>query len=162
MKLCDIISREAIVPELAGTEREDVIRELIGALVKAAPQKLSPRDLGRFVVIVHSPEFEPDAIDAELGYSLVRPDALADVELALPDGGRARVRQVEPVESMATCVRVGLPEDAHAGALAIARRLAADGYTLCGPNREVFLRGPDPRAPEQAVVEMQYPVRPRT
>ncbi len=35
MKLCDIISRKAIVPELAGTEREDVIRELIGALVKA-------------------------------------------------------------------------------------------------------------------------------
>jgi len=35
MKLCDIISRDAIVPELKGSEREDVIRELIGALVSA-------------------------------------------------------------------------------------------------------------------------------
>lgn len=35
MKLNEIIARDAIVPSLVGTEREDVIRELIGALVQA-------------------------------------------------------------------------------------------------------------------------------
>lgn len=35
MKLSEIISRDAIVPSLQGTEREEVIRELIGALVQA-------------------------------------------------------------------------------------------------------------------------------
>lgn len=35
MKLSEIIARDAIVPSLVGTEREDVIRELIGALVQA-------------------------------------------------------------------------------------------------------------------------------
>lgn len=42
MKLCDFVMTEAIVPQLASTERDDVIRELVDALIKAgaAPESL--------------------------------------------------------------------------------------------------------------------------
>jgi len=75
-------------------------------------------------------------------------------------GGLAR-RTLEPVERMAICVRVGLPEDAHLVTAKIGRYLAASGDVLAGPTREVFLQPPNPERMHESVVEMQFAIRPR-
>jgi effector-binding domain-containing protein len=72
-----------------------------------------------------------------------------------------KLRELEGVERMAVCVRVGLPEDAHLVTAKIGRFLEASGDMLAGPSREVFLQPPDLDRMHEAVVEMQFPIRPR-
>ncbi len=130
-------------------------RQIIGELARALPLQV-PRDrLGSIIGIAHSAEFEPDAIDVELGF-LLTGDPPAELS---PVGSRPlRVRELPAVPSMAACVRVGLPEHAHLITGKIGRYVESNGYRLAGPSREVFLRPPWPDRMEESVVEMQFPV----
>ena len=59
---------------------------------------------------------------------------------------------------MATCVRVGLPEQAHLITGKVGEFVEAHGYSLAGPSREVFLQPPRLDRMQDSVVEMQFPV----
>jgi DNA-binding transcriptional MerR regulator len=129
-------------------------REIIGELARALP-KLPRESLGQIIGIAHSPEFEPDSIDVELGFVVN-----GDPPAVLPSIARGplSVRELPPVRSMAACVRVGLPEHAHLITGKIGRFVELNGFRLAGPTREVFLRPPHPERMEESVVEMQFPV----
>jgi DNA-binding transcriptional MerR regulator/effector-binding domain-containing protein len=126
----------------------------VAALAASIPQLVSPRVLGRVVVFAHSPSFEPDDLDLEIGFFLER-----DLERVpeLPRG-ELEIREVASVAEMAVCVRAGPPEVAHATTAQIGRFVEANGYRLAGPNREVFLQRPDPNQMQSMVVEMQFPI----
>ncbi len=131
-------------------------REIIGELARTLPKQM-PRDvLGQIIGIAHSAEYEPDAIDVELGFVLNGEPAA----LPVVGAGTLLVRDLPPVKHMAACVRVGLPEHAHLITGKIGRFVEANGYRLAGPSREVFLRPPRPDHMEESVVEMQFPVEP--
>jgi DNA-binding transcriptional MerR regulator len=132
----------------------DEARGLIAELLEVVPRRVSKAALGQLVALVHSPEFEPDDIDVELGFVLNR---AVDVTVELERGREARVRHVDPVPRMAVCVRKGPPEQAHATTGAIARHIEARGLRLAGPNRELFLQPPRPDRMHDVVVEMQFP-----
>jgi DNA-binding transcriptional MerR regulator len=130
-------------------------RELIGELARSVPKQL-PRDvLGQVIGIAHSAEFEPDAIDVELGFVVN-----GDLPQALPAIARGclSMRELPAVEHMVACVRVGLPEHAHLITGRIGRFVELNGFRLAGPGREVFLRPPRADRMEESVVEMQFPV----
>ena len=61
---------------------------------------------------------------------------------ALANGEPLSVRELPAVARMATCVRIGLPERAHLITGKVGVFLEANGYTLAGPSREVFLQPP--------------------
>lgn len=133
----------------------DEARAFVGTLSRELPARLAPGTLGRLLAIQHAVEYEPDALDLEIGFVLERELALgASLEVA---GHSLRVRELPAVERAAVCVRVGPPDEAHR-CTAIASRLEAEGLGLAGPNREVFLEPPAPDRPP--VVEMQLPVAP--
>jgi DNA-binding transcriptional MerR regulator len=130
-------------------------RDIIRQLAQRPPRRVAKALLGPMIGIAHSSEFEPDAIDVELGYVLNGEPREADaIEADLP----LRVRELPGVAHMAVCVRVGLPEHAHLITSKIGRFVAANGYTLAGPGREVFLKPPPLDRMEEAVVEMQFPL----
>jgi DNA-binding transcriptional MerR regulator len=131
-------------------------RELIGVL-REQSRALLPKGHGcQVIALAHAPQFEADQLDVEFGY------AVDGVRLAEPPPGAAlQLRQLPAVRRMAVCVRVGLPEDAHAVTARIGRFVAANGDELDGPSREVFLQPPDPQRLHETVVEMQFPVRRR-
>lgn len=130
-------------------------RLIIGELARTLPKRLPPGTLGAIVGIAHSAEFEPDAIDVELGF-LLNGEVSADLP---PIGQRPlRVRELPAVAHMAACVRVGLPEYAHLITGKIGQHVESNGYRLAGPGREVFLRPPRADRMEESVVEMQFPV----
>ena len=106
------------------------------------------------IAIAHSPQFEQDEIDVEFGYALE--DGLA---VELPDRSALTLRALESIERMAVCVRVGLPEHAHLITAKIGCFVAANGYQLAGPSREVFLHPPDLDRMHEAVLEMQFPIQ---
>jgi effector-binding domain-containing protein len=57
------------------------------------------------------------------------------------------------------CVRIGLPENAHLITAKIGQFVEVNGYQLAGPSREFFLQRPRLDRMEEAVVEMQFPIR---
>jgi DNA-binding transcriptional MerR regulator len=130
-------------------------RQIIGELARTLPKQLPRESLGQIVGIAHSPEFEPDAIDVELGFVVN-----GELPAVLPAVGKRTlaVRELPAVPSMAACVRVGLPEHAHLITGKIGRYVELNGFRLAGPSREVFLRPPRADRMEESVVEMQFPV----
>ncbi len=132
----------------------EAARALIGEL-RTLAQTILPKGLPRrLVAVAHSQHFETDEIDVEFGYTF--DEVLND---ALPHSTQLRLREIEAVERMAVCVRVGLPEHSHLITGKIGRYLEATGDTLAGPSREVFLQPPDTEKMHEAVVEMQFPIK---
>jgi DNA-binding transcriptional MerR regulator len=144
-----LLSIRRLVPSFAAA------RELIRELSESLRTLKSKGMLGRLTAIAHAQEFEPERIDVEVGFVL-QSDLSSEVRLA--SGERIAVRELPAVERMATCVRIGLPERAHLITGKIGVFLEANGYSLAGPSREVFLQPPRPDRMEESVVEMQFPV----
>jgi len=128
-------------------------RQLIPELRNHARRLLPKGHPEALIAIAHSPQFETDAIDIEFGCVLED-----ELKGSLPPGSVVKLRELEAVDRMAACVRVGLPEDAHLVTAKIGRFLEASGDRLTGPSREVFLQPPDLDRMQEAVVEMQFPI----
>jgi DNA-binding transcriptional MerR regulator len=137
-----LLSTRQTVPSFAEGVR------LIGELVEAVPH-------GQLVAIAHAAEFEPEGIDVELGFFV---EAGADAPLRLAGGRTLSARELPAVERLATCVRIGPPQEAHLASARIGRFIEANGYRICGATRELFLQRPAPGRMADAVVEMQFPV----
>lgn len=141
-----ILATRQVLPSFAAA------RALIGELMRWAETRSG---LAELVAIAHSPEFEADNIDVELGFVVKRP---LKGEMRLPSGRVLALRELPAVERMATCVRVGLPEQAHLVTARIAGFVEAHGLRLAGASREVFLQPPRLERMADSVVEMQFPV----
>ena len=145
------LSLRRIVPSF------EAARALIVQLRKQAQSSLPKGQSCRLIAVAHSPHFEADELDVEFGYAFD-----ADQHCDLPAGSDLQLRELEGIERMAVCVRVGLPEDAHLITAKIGHYLEATGDCLAGPSREVFLQPPDLERMHAAVVEMQFPIRHRS
>jgi DNA-binding transcriptional MerR regulator len=144
----DILSLRRTVPSFQAA------RALILELREHAGPLL-PRGGLPIMGVAHSPYFETDDIDVEFG--LVLPEGSS---LEPPTNSPLKRRTLEAVARMATCVRIGLPEDAHLFTAQVGRFLAAGGEALAGPSREVFLKPPNPERMHESVVEMQFAIGP--
>jgi DNA-binding transcriptional MerR regulator len=145
----EILSLRRTVPSFAAAL--GLILELRELAKPALPRNFAPT----LLAVAHSPDFEQDEIDVEFGFVI---DGVSVV--STPSHALTR-RTLEPVDRMATCVRVGLPEDAHLVTAKIGRYLAASGESLPGPGREVFLKAPKLDRMHESVLEMQFAIRPR-
>lgn len=134
------------------------VRGIIRRLEQELPSIIPKATLGPMIAIAHSPEFEPETLDVELGYVLRGTlDEASRLALDIP----VQVRQLPSVPYLAACIRVGLPEDAHRITAKIGRFAEANGYVLAGANREIFIESPPIDRMEQAIVEMQFPLERR-
>jgi DNA-binding transcriptional MerR regulator len=88
-----------------------------------------------------------------------------DVEIAvpvagdIPAGSRLVVRDLPAVESAACMVHQGPYETLTASYGHLMEWLEANGYRICAPTREVYVRGPDEATtPADYITEIQAPV----
>lgn len=131
---------------------------MVFALGREIPRQLSTTDLGPFIGVSHSAEFEPDDLDLELGFALQNePKVVPKLH-----GHQLHLRMLPAHRHVAACVRIGSPIHAHQTTARIARHLEATGFELSGPNREIFLQPPRPDHIDEAVVEMAFPVTMRS
>jgi DNA-binding transcriptional MerR regulator len=126
-------------------------------MVREVPKQLPRGALGTFIGVTHSPEFEPDDIDLELGFEL-KVDTRTLPRLS--GGAELGVSELPAYARVATCVRIGPPDRAHLTTARIGRWLEAGGYRLAGPNREIFVEPPSPERLSESVVEMAFPIEP--
>ena len=87
-----------------------------------------------------------------------------DVEVAVPVSGntdlthRVRVRTL-PGADVASLLYRGPYDDFTPAYQALMGWMQANGYTMTGPNREIYLRGPgEGISPEDYLTEIQFPV----
>lgn len=142
------------------------IRHLLGSFAEVGTAIVDVRERVRrvcrrgmpaqMIAIAHAAQFELDALDAEFGFVI---DSPPSSEQVAREG--LTVRELEAVDRMAVCVRVGHPEAAHLTTARIGRYLQAHGDTLDGPGREFFLKQPEADRLDTAIVEMQFPLAPR-
>jgi effector-binding domain-containing protein len=89
-----------------------------------------------------------------------------DIEVAIPvsaeaemQGERFKVRRLAGHETMASLTRVGPWDDFTKDYQILMEWIQAQGWRIIGPNREIYLKGPESGVePEQFVVEIQFPV----
>lgn len=113
---------------------------------------------------------ETDAADPSLAiyYDQEYRERDVDVEVAapltasIPTGPGMTVRMLPAVERLACAVHHGRLEDLLHAYNALLTWIERSGYRVAGPNRELYLRGPEPGCAQADVLaEVQFPVEPK-
>jgi effector-binding domain-containing protein len=100
--------------------------------------------------IYHDHEFREQDVDIEVA---------VPVTGAVPEGERVKRRELPAVEEMACTVHEGSYETVGATYGQLMAWIEANGYRMCGPVREVYVRGPESGGdPSTYVTEIQLPV----
>lgn len=98
-----------------------------------------------FLALYYDAEYREREVDIEVA---------APVSRALPGTTRVAVHTLPGAETVACAVHQGGPETLPQAYNALLTWIELNGYTIAGPNREVYLQ----RAPAPALTEVQFPV----
>ena len=109
------------------------------------------RPAGPPSAIWHDPDYHEGDIDTEVAVPITE---------ALPDSGGVKTVQLPGVANMACAIHQGSYEGFSQAYAAIMGWIAANGYRVAGPIREIYLRGPGPTPtdPSTYITEIQVPV----
>jgi hypothetical protein len=136
------------------------VRRLVVQMTASVPHKMPVSSLGQVAFVIHSRMFDPDALDFEVGYLLTgspgntgkSPDAVQISEERV-----LTVRDLPPVETMATLVHVGSINDIHRSYGLLGIWVEQQRWQIVGQGRQIFLQLPQ-LGHEDAVIELQIPV----
>ena len=131
------------------------IRQVVQNIVAVVPSIVGKNNLGSVAIVIHSPAYEPDALDVEVGYLLTHkgPDHVT------VSGGRVLSScELPAVETMATIVHIGPVSETHANYGVLASWIEANQYQIAGLGREIMIQLPAQAIHDEAVVELQLPV----
>lgn len=133
----------------------DAIQHLVRSIAVTVPTLVGRNSLGPIAVIIHSPMYEPEALDVEIGYLLTQNGPSS---VALSEHRRLTVRTLPAIETMATLVHVGRVSDSHRSYAALASWIEHHGWQMSGAGRELLLQLPQLGPQDEAVIEIQLPV----
>jgi effector-binding domain-containing protein len=119
--------------------------ELVAFLMQHGVESVGP-----CLTIYHDTEHRDRDVDVEV---------CEPVGASLPDHPRIEVRELPTVETMASVIHEGSYDNFNETYTALLTWIEANGYRIVGPNREIYLRGPEHGGdPETYVTEVQFPV----
>jgi effector-binding domain-containing protein len=144
-----------VEPQTVASLREVIpVPQDVGKMIERLFTHLGQRGVrpaGPPCAIWHDPEYHEGDIDTEVVV------AIAD---ALAASNGIKTTQLPGVEDMACAIHQGSYEGFSQAYAAIMGWIAANGYRIAGPIREIYLRGPGPTPtdPSTYVTEIQIPV----
>jgi DNA-binding transcriptional MerR regulator len=124
-------------------------------LLTGLPGKVGRNALGSLMSVMHSPVFELENSDSELGFLLkevVNAPVTVDEDLVLA------VQTLPTVETMATTVQIGTIDLLPASYAALLEWMEVHHYRPVGPQREIYLELPNASSSADLVTEIQFPV----
>jgi len=126
----------------------------VGPLIEELFAEISKNQItpaGPVTTIYYDPEYKEKDVDVEA----VVPISNGDGEMS----GRVSIKELDGYEEMASLTRVGPYDDFRPAYQELMDWVYANGYRMIGPNREIYLRGPEANiSPEEYVTEIQFPV----
>ena len=125
------------------------ISQLFGELFAYLGQhRINP--VGPSVGIYYDEEFREQEMDVEVA---------VPVAGSVPGGDRVKSRELPAVEQVACIVHEGSYETIGGTYGQLMSWIEANGYRMCGPTREVYVKGPESGGDQSAyVTEIQLPV----
>lgn len=125
------------------------INQLFGEIFAYLGQhRINPT--GPPIGIYHDEEFREQNLDVEIAVPVVG---------TVPDGDRIQGRELSAVESMACIVHEGGFDTLGGTYGQLMGWIEANGYRMCGPVREIYVRGPESGGdPSTYITEIQLPV----
>jgi DNA-binding transcriptional MerR regulator len=132
------------------------VRDFIQQMQAAVPPALGSGSLGPVALVIHAPIYEPGALDFEVGYLLA---GHTPAPVRLTEERVLTLRELPAIASAATLVHVGTTSDTHRSYALLARWLEEHGWEVTGPGRQVMMQLPRQGPQDEAVVEIQLPVR---
>jgi DNA-binding transcriptional MerR regulator len=123
--------------------------------VLTATRQIPAEARGPLIVVAHS-DFDDERLDLEIGIGLAEE---RKTRITLPDRLEMKPTELPAIEMSAAIVRGGPTYQAHLAFGALGVWMEANGFTVAGPCREVFLEPPfQPPDEEHSVIEVQFPV----
>jgi effector-binding domain-containing protein len=108
------------------------------------------RPTGPVLAVYYDPEYREHDVDVE---------AAVPVIAASPGEGAVTVRELPGAETMACVLHEGSYDSISQAYTALMTWIEANAYRTTGPNREIYLRGPESGGdPATYVTEVQFPV----
>ena len=131
---------------------------LIDKIHHQLPQQAGTSAFGQFGVLFHSQDYTMRDIDVEMGFLQAQ---TFPKRLPLSDGRELTLRTLPPVDTMATLARIGIFNDTVGHYAAIGTWVEKHNYEIISSCWEVFIEPFVPGREDDAVVEIQIPVRKR-
>jgi DNA-binding transcriptional MerR regulator len=131
------------------------IRRLVERVNAIVPTKMPSGSLGQVAFVIHSPMFDPEAFDFEVGYLLT---GKAPAAVQVSEERVLTVRDLPAVETMATLVHAGRISDTHRSYALLGTWVEQQQWRIVGQGRQILLQLPQPDH-DDAVIELQLPVR---
>lgn len=128
----------------------------VQAVAQTAIKQVPAAVRENMIVVAHS-DFDEEDLDLEIGFTLTQ--EFGKKSIALPGGLALSTHELPAVETLATLARTGPGSETHLATGALGLWMEANGYTVVGPCREMFIEVPFQK-PEQedVVMEIQFPV----
>ena len=139
----------AILPGIEAVQRRGrKIHDEIPAIV-------GQHNLGQLAVILHSPIYEPEALDVEIGY-VITGEAPSTVNLT--EEWSLVKRELPAVETMATLIHVGPVDERFQTYGILGTWIEQNKWQITGEGREIIIQLPQPGKEAQTVGEIQLPI----
>ncbi len=131
------------------------IRRLVQHIYTVVPSVVGHNNLSNIAVIIHSPVYDPEALDVEIGYLLT---GKAPKSVRLFEERVLTLRELPAIDTMATLVHVGRVDDTHNGYGELGTWIERKGWHISGVGREILMQLPLAGEEAEAVIEIQLPV----
>ncbi len=130
------------------------VRRLVERMTAIVPATMPASSLGRVALVIHSPMFDPDAFDFEVGFLLT---GKAPAAVRVSEERVLTVRDLPAVETMATLAHTGRISDTHRSYGLLGAWVEQQQWRIIGQGRQILLQLPQ-RDQDDAVIELQLPV----
>lgn len=131
------------------------IRHLERVVSTVVPVKVGHNSLDHVAIVVHSPMFDPEALDVEVGYLLI---GKAPLSVRLSEEYILTQRLLPAIDTMATLVHIGQNSDISRGYGTLGTWIEQHGWQISGEGRHTLMQLASSDEEGEAVIEIQLPV----
>jgi DNA-binding transcriptional MerR regulator len=128
---------------------------LVRKIATVVPAKVGQGSLGNIAIVTHSPIFDPEALDLEVGYLLT---GKAPQSVRLSEERVLTQHTLPAIETLATLAHAGRISEVHRSYGALGTWIEQHGWQINGLGRELLMQLPKSEEEEEVVIEIQMPV----
>ena len=130
-------------------------RRLVQSIATVVPNVVGHNSLGHIAIVTHSPVYDPEALDVEIGYLLTgkAPDAIR-----LSEERVLTIRTLPAIETMATFAYDGPISGLHRGHGTLGTWVEQNNWHIIDMGREILIQLPRSETEDDVLVEIQLPV----
>ena len=134
----------------------NAIRRLVRSIATTVPEAIGQNSLSHIAIVTHSPVYDSEALDVEIGYLLT---GKAPKSVRLSEERTLTLSELPAIDTMATLVHLGRITESHRSYGPLGTWIEQKKWQITGVGREILIQLPSsPDKEDEAVVEIQLPL----